>query len=164
MPNTRCPSCCKTFPNNTQLLQHMNQPRGHCIINCLCIEPPDFILPDPDGDGDIDDGWSDIDLGLDLAANDLAEEASNPIEARIGDPEPFIEFYPGASADYGHGHTFMDTFDTDRHVLERQNNLFYPFASKMEWQVTSWLANSGLSMAAINECLSLDIVRPSPDP
>ncbi|KAI6108121.1 hypothetical protein F5141DRAFT_974086, partial [Pisolithus sp. B1] len=34
---------------------------------------------------------------------------------------------------------------------------FYPFSSKTEWQFTSWLSNSGLSMAAIDEILSLDI-------
>ena len=84
-------------------------------------------------------------------------------ETQIGESDPFIEFYPKASADYGHGHTFMDTFDADQFSLEHQTNLFYPFASKAEWEFAAWLANSGLSMAAINKCLSLDIICLSPD-
>ncbi|KAI5985603.1 hypothetical protein EDD15DRAFT_2175709 [Pisolithus albus] len=52
----------------------------------------------------------------------------------------------------------MDAFDADPFSSERQHNLFYPFSSGAEWKFASWLANSGLSMAAIDKCLSLDVV------
>jgi hypothetical protein len=53
----------------------------------------------------------------------------------------------------------MDTFNSDTFSLERQHNLYYPFSSKTKWKFALWLANSGLSMAAIGKCLSLDIVH-----
>ena len=166
MPNIRCPSCCKTFPNNTRLLQHMNQPRGHCITGRLLTNTRSFLFPDLGADSDVgggedDDDWQYISQELDGSG---FEEAPNFMGGtQIGDPDPFIECYPGASANYGRGHTFMDTFNADRFSSERQSNLFYPFSSKAEWEFASWLANSGLSMATIDKCLSLDIVCSSPD-
>ncbi|KIK19381.1 hypothetical protein PISMIDRAFT_13714 [Pisolithus microcarpus 441] len=53
----------------------------------------------------------------------------------------------------------MDMFDADPFLSERWHNLFYPFSSGAEWKFASWLANSGLSMAAIDECLSLDVIK-----
>ncbi|KAI5987306.1 hypothetical protein EDD15DRAFT_2389609 [Pisolithus albus] len=130
MPNARCPGCCKLFPNHTRLLQHMNQPRGRCITSQLRIKSSETPFSGADGDaGD----WIDMDS--------------------------VTELYSGASANYGRGYTFMDTFDADPFSLERQHNLFYPFSSGAEWKFASWLANSGLSMAAIDECLSLDVIK-----
>ncbi|KAI6020706.1 hypothetical protein BKA83DRAFT_4055877, partial [Pisolithus microcarpus] len=40
----------------------------------------------------------------------------------------------------------------------RQNNLYFPFASQEEWQFTSWLLCSRLSLTAIDSLLALDIV------
>ncbi|KAI6022112.1 hypothetical protein EDC04DRAFT_2500975, partial [Pisolithus marmoratus] len=40
----------------------------------------------------------------------------------------------------------------------------YSFSSKTEWRLASWLSNSGLSMAAIDELLSLDIAHFFPLP
>ncbi|KIK15671.1 hypothetical protein PISMIDRAFT_114751, partial [Pisolithus microcarpus 441] len=57
------------------------------------------------------------------------------------------------------GYTFMDMFNADPFSSERQHNLFYPFSSGAEWKFASWLANSGLSMAAIDKCLSLDVIK-----
>ncbi|KIK14429.1 hypothetical protein PISMIDRAFT_38112, partial [Pisolithus microcarpus 441] len=65
----------------------------------------------------------------------------------------------GASANYRRGYTFMDAFDADPFLLEHQHNLFYLFSSGAEWKFASWLTNSGLSMATIDECLSLDVIK-----
>ena len=155
----------------------MNQPRGRCLTGSLLTEPRNFSFPDLDADDDViddyDDDWQDIDLGHDGPVDDMdidpgsdfVEGAPNSTgETQTGEPGPFVELYPGASANYGRGRTFMDTFDSDRFSSERQNNLFYPFASKAEWEFASWLANSGLSMTAIDKCLSLDIICSSLDP
>ena len=155
----------------------MNQPRGRCLTGRLLTEPHNFSFPDLDADDDVaddyNDDWQDIDLGHDRPVDDMdidpgsdfVEEAPNSTgETQTRERGPFIELYPGASANYGGGHTFMDTFDADRFSSERQDNLFYPFASKAEWEFASWLANSGLSMTAIDKCLSLDIVSFSLDP
>jgi hypothetical protein len=70
-----------------------------------------------------------------------------------------VETYHGASQTFGHGPTFMDRFDTDRHAELRETNLFYPFASQQDWEIASWLLRSDISMAAIDDFLSLELVR-----
>jgi hypothetical protein len=70
----------------------------------------------------------------------------------------FIEEYQGAARSYGRGATFMDMFDGDMYNSERVNNLYYPFASKDEWELASFLLRSNLSMALITELLSLSLV------
>jgi hypothetical protein len=72
---------------------------------------------------------------------------------------PFtIDLFPGAAEVFGRGTTFLDRFDLDKYSEERKANLFYPFASKQDWEVASWLSRSGLSMASIDKFLSLELV------
>jgi hypothetical protein len=75
-----------------------------------------------------------------------------------GDGQTFTEVFPGCSDSYPGGLMFMDLFWQDEHAKERQENLYFPFASADEWQFSSWCIRSGLSMAAINSLLSLSIV------
>ena len=53
----------------------------------------------------------------------------------------------------------MDQFFSDRYATFRQENLYYPFTSAADWQLASWLLRSHLSMAAIDDFLSLKLVR-----
>jgi hypothetical protein len=78
--------------------------------------------------------------------------------ARASVSEYFVEAYPNASQVYGRGKTFMDVFDADVCAENRRDNLYYPFASRQEWQMASFLLRSSLSMAAIDEFLSIDLV------
>jgi len=55
---------------------------------------------------------------------------------------------------------FLDQFFSDEYTTLRQENLYYPFASGVDWELVSWLLCSRLSMAAIDEFLSLQLVRP----
>ncbi|KAF8802554.1 hypothetical protein BYT27DRAFT_7111964 [Phlegmacium glaucopus] len=71
----------------------------------------------------------------------------------------FSEFYPGASKIFGSGPTFMDNFDNDQFFKERQAHPHYPFASKAEWQLASFLLRSGLSMAAMDKFFKLELVK-----
>ena len=52
----------------------------------------------------------------------------------------------------------MDEFDRDDHATMREENLYYPWASRQEWELASFLLRSSLSMAAIDQFLSLDLV------
>ncbi|KAG1839392.1 hypothetical protein C8R48DRAFT_782110 [Suillus tomentosus] len=48
-----------------------------------------------------------------------------------------VEVYEGAGTCYAQdGVTFLDLFDADEYAECRKENLFYPFASKEEWEVT----------------------------
>ena len=71
----------------------------------------------------------------------------------------FTEFYPGASKIFGSGPTFIDNFDNDQFSKERQVHSHYPFASKDEWHMASFLLRSGLSMAAMDQFFKLELVR-----
>lgn len=73
----------------------------------------------------------------------------------------FIEMFEGAAKSFPGGATFMDEFDKDPHAPERILNLYYPFVSRDEWELASYLLRSDLSVASINTFLSLSLVSPT---
>ena len=70
----------------------------------------------------------------------------------------FKQYYAGASECYGNARTFIDEFDEDKFATFRKDNLYYPFASRSDWEVGSFLHSCGLSMASVDAFLSLDFV------
>ena len=52
----------------------------------------------------------------------------------------------------------MSKFFTDKYAYLQHENIFYLFTSQEEWQLGSWLLQSGLSMVAIDSFLSLELV------
>ncbi|KAH7917703.1 hypothetical protein BV22DRAFT_1135188 [Leucogyrophana mollusca] len=82
-------------------------------------------------------------------------EAGAEVQEQHGDVE---EVFVGAGGIYGYGSTFMDQFDMDENASLRKENIYYPFASRQDWEIASWLLRSGLSMGAINSFLSLELV------
>ncbi|KAG2079616.1 uncharacterized protein F5147DRAFT_784918 [Suillus discolor] len=71
-----------------------------------------------------------------------------------------VEVYEGTGTCYAQdGVTFLDLFDADEYAECRKENLFYPFASKEEWEVADFLLHSPLSMAAINQFLELPMIH-----
>jgi len=74
---------------------------------------------------------------------------------------PFVEVYPEAGRKFGRGETFLDVFDADCHAEKRRQHLYYPFASKAEWGLASFLLCSDLSMKSIDKFLKLELVSGS---
>ena len=72
----------------------------------------------------------------------------------------YEELHPNVPLILGTGPGFVDVFNVDRHAEKRKENLYFPFSSKEEWGLASWLLSSGLSMRAIDDFLALPIVRP----
>ena len=89
---------------------------------------------------------------------EAAVEESFREDSQNVDSGPFIEEYVGAAKEYGRGTTFMEKFDCDQYVEERKMNLYYPFASRDEWELAAFLLRSDLSMASIDSFLSLKLV------
>lgn len=89
--------------------------------------------------------------------DDFELPSDGPMELDFSS-ESHVEYYPGASDIYPGGKTFMQDFFSDEHGSLRRDNLFYPFASREDWQLASWLLRSGLSMAGIDTFLKLDLV------
>ncbi|KIK18560.1 hypothetical protein PISMIDRAFT_14270 [Pisolithus microcarpus 441] len=74
----------------------------------------------------------------------------------------FVETYKGSSEAFPGRKSFMNAFRDDQYAGERQNNLYFPFASQEEWQFASWLLCSRLSLTAIDSLLVLDILQGIP--
>lgn len=150
-----CPSCTKSFKNETILLQHLNQPSGRCATR-----QDDFVTPATQAHGlaqafsvMIDNDNDTVDPALDEAIPDGEEVSGNNDQEAL-----HRDFFPEAGQTYGDGPTFMDLFDTDRYASQRVNNTYYPFHTKGDWEMGSWLLRSGLSMRAINDFLRLEKV------
>ena len=74
------------------------------------------------------------------------------------DTSPHSETFPDAGNVYGRGSGYMGWFHDDKHAGERTANPYYPFQSKGEWEIASFLSKSGISMKRIDEFLSLSLV------
>ncbi|KAI6010124.1 hypothetical protein EDC04DRAFT_2581204 [Pisolithus marmoratus] len=77
------------------------------------------------------------------------------------DPDPgiYVETYEGCTEVFPGGEMFMDRFRCDQYAEQRQENSYFPWASRQEWAFTSWLLQSHLSMVAIDCLLLLEIMR-----
>ena len=88
--------------------------------------------------------------------------ASDPIDVEERH-DPFtgqvVDGHPNTPSIYLGGTTFMDQFFNDKCAGHHKENLYYPFALEAEWKLASWLLCSCLSMAAIDDFLSLPLVR-----
>jgi hypothetical protein len=89
---------------------------------------------------------------------DIDEPDVNPLDVEIPEDGLFFEEYKGAGWIYTTGGTFSDKFNCDAHANKCTENVFYPFASKDEWQLASFLISSNLSMASIDKFLLLPLV------
>ncbi|KAF8800625.1 hypothetical protein BYT27DRAFT_7216906 [Phlegmacium glaucopus] len=73
---------------------------------------------------------------------------------------PFnIKNHPTSGQVFRRGETFMDQCDKDRYTEMRKGHLYYPFTSRDEWELASFLLRSRLSMAAVDRFLKLKLVK-----
>jgi hypothetical protein len=84
------------------------------------------------------------------------------VDDGTGSSARFVQEYEGAAKTFGPGTTFMQQFDYDEFAEERTQNLYYPFASRAEWELAAFLLRSDLSLAALDKFLSLKLVRVFP--
>lgn len=176
----RCPRCSRKFADDTCVLNHMNQPSSSCLAyhneitahaNALSLSNSSSVgghnptntnnflsnsttLSDnPNATMDLD-SVTPVDLhGADATMNTTV----TPIDG-ASFALPFFEVYPGAAQTFGGAATFMDLFDADPHSNKRRDHPYYPFASRGEWQLASFLLRSDLSMNAIDKFLKLELV------
>ncbi|KAF9791894.1 hypothetical protein BJ322DRAFT_996733, partial [Thelephora terrestris] len=59
---------------------------------------------------------------------------------------------------FGQAKMFMDKFNNNQYSEFHTSNIHYPFSGKAEWELTSFLLSSGLSMKKINDFLKLEMV------
>ena len=146
--NGQCPSCHKHFSGDSSVLRHMNNPHTSCMTWFDFLKSLHSPIAEPSP-----------------TSND---NGSRPGDKTTGDNETanhsrahhFKDIHPNVPHIFGSGPGFADILNFDPHAEKRRENLYYPFSSKVEWGLASWLLHSGLSMRAIDEFLSLPIVRP----
>jgi hypothetical protein len=88
--------------------------------------------------------------------NDIDQPPQLEQEAVL--PSFHTELFLGSSKVFGNGETYLDLFNEDEYADARQTNLYYPFASKPEWELASFLLKSDLSRVAIDQFLKLQLV------
>ena len=140
---------------------HMSQPTSGCNnwINDLVRLREELELPSTSGARNSSfsthshaaGAFHDDSYGMDLDDSEVYGPTSVP-NAMTKDR------FPGAARTFGKGQTFLDKFNTDKFGHYRQENIYYPFASRLEWQLALWLLRSGISMSATDAFLSLEIV------
>lgn len=70
----------------------------------------------------------------------------------------FVKEYTGSAQIFGTGPTFLDKFDMDKYSPHRKTNLYYPFASREEWEYSFFLVRSNMNLAHVDELLKLEKV------
>lgn len=171
MRKFHCPRCKKKFKDQASVLKHMNQPHSWCrtryehllAVSLLKRKPIQRQHLQP-----ISADPTDSNCLLDVFSNPPNSTYDQVPDTPLVQVDPWhkdsnctphhVIEYPGASQIYGMGQTFMDKFDSDNYALQREQNLYYPFASRDEWEFASYLLRSSLSMSAINQLLRLELV------
>ena len=164
------------YRTDAKITRHLNQPRSSCanLIDDLISVPlpntshiKDSQTENISLEEELHGHNSDYDMGdsdLHALAGDtdikMAAGSSGSFKNVVGCP--YCEEFAHAENTWGAGKTFMDTFDLDDYADERQENLYYPFASKEDWEMAAFLLRSGLSMALIDDFLSLQLVSTLP--
>lgn len=117
---------------------------------------------DPMAGGSLD---SDLQMDVDNdsetnlhALPSFTNQPSTATESNISKQDFYTETHPNSSQTCGTDKTFTDLFSEDKFNKERETQPFYPFASKDEWELSSFLLRSKLSMAAIDTFLKLKLV------
>ncbi|KAG1747218.1 uncharacterized protein EDB91DRAFT_1235953 [Suillus paluster] len=152
-----CPNCLKQFKSAQAVSQHLSQPLTSCLRWIDQLESAVQILQNSQ-------------LVDQHATPDSSESSSDPHHSRtprsIEEPlgsqaseKPYIKHFRDAAKVYQRGQTFLDRFNMDPYAVHHEDNLYYLFASRQDWELGSFLLCSSLSMAAIDEFLGLELVH-----
>ncbi|KAJ6545132.1 hypothetical protein B0H10DRAFT_1969908 [Mycena sp. CBHHK59/15] len=88
---------------------------------------------------------SDINYGPEM---NLEEESFDTQKA-------YREEFTGAAQVQPGGDTFKAVFECDQYAEQRKLNMYYPFASRDEWELVSFIVRSNMTLAATDEFLKL---------
>ena len=154
-----------------KLIRHLDQLSSSCatliddpdlVSISLPLQPQVLPLDTDQGGPDMDFAYddyhptsNDVEMTQDDQGASSKASSSNVPESR------YREDFTGASVAYGTGETFMEKFDSDGFTEQRKDNPYYPFASKADWEMGSFLIWLRLSMANIDIFLKLESVSTS---
>lgn len=134
----RCLSCPHWFKKPEDLQKHMNHPMTSCrpwlteLIKVSQLLGCDYTHNWESSQSDDQDIIMDEVLDMDLSLPEIEEEQDMNSEESGENTGPFYELFPDAAKIIGKESTFMDNFDADENVNLRDENIFYPFASRQD--------------------------------
>ncbi|KAG1834198.1 hypothetical protein EV424DRAFT_1532426 [Suillus variegatus] len=105
--------------------------------------------------------YSDEGVAVNLESDVLGSGAES-LSSQASKPKVFVEHFKGAAKVYQCSQTFQDRFNMDAYAAHHKENIYYPFASLQDWELSSFLLCSSLSMATIDQFLRLELVRALP--
>ena len=160
---SECPRCGKEFNNEMSTLAHLNQPISKCRRdfeaylqeNSHKRHERQKRRKNQSTHNNVPETFADIDMDSESEPSIVKPFDSGPSEPH----EFFTEEFPEAAKTYGNGPTYMDKFDADDYAHLRRDCPYYPFSSRDEWELASFLLRSDLSMSAIDQFLKLLLVR-----
>ena len=164
--NQRFSKCARLQDELSQLQsnKYSKKPRRNAVPETDMPLDGDWILDAEGHDSDADamdvdsDEW---DKGIPLGPSSHDRPSATHSESGTNPSQYRVVEHPSAAAVYGQGKTFMDEFRKDEFAdcREETGNVYYPFASRAEWELGSFLLRSSLSMADTDQFLKLDVVR-----
>ncbi|KAG1817263.1 uncharacterized protein BJ212DRAFT_1446773 [Suillus subaureus] len=164
-----CPSCGKKFKDHSSVTHHMSQPLSGCnmwLDDLIQLEqsscsPEDHAMEvdnitepyisdsyEPVGFMDSGDTFGEGE-SMERTPQDKIQDASSEV----------TDHFPNPPLAFKDGYTFLSLFDSDENSIYHKMNLYYPFSSQKEWQISSWLLRSGLSMGKIDAFLGLEMIK-----
>ncbi|KAJ6557091.1 hypothetical protein B0H10DRAFT_1847032 [Mycena sp. CBHHK59/15] len=167
----RCSVCTKKFFNTTHLLSHMNQPNGRCHSSLhsasfkIRHRNPQRKLNLPRSNAQRVSSRSTEHVEFEIAPMDVDYEADvnygpemNLEEESFDTQKAYREEFTGAAQVQPGGDTFKAVFERDQYAEQRKLNMYYPFASRDEWELVSFIVRSNMTLAATDEFLKLRLV------
>jgi len=122
----------------------------------------------------VSSGSNDFNEVVDHDVMDSSQEANPPGSPSPSPTEPqpppvygqpfYREDFVGAATTDGQGASIMDRLREDQFFEKRKRNPFYPYADRSEFEITSWISNLQLSMAAQDDFFHLSRVSNSLGP
>ena len=140
----------------------MNQPLGSCfgyiheVVSLADQLENHKKRHRPQQDVESEESMSQPELELEKDVEDFMD--CDTMDNEAGSGARFVQEYDGAAKTFGPGTTFMQQFECDEFSEERSQNLYYPFASRAEWELAAFLLRSDLSLSALDMLLSLNLV------
>lgn len=165
-PPRHCPVCKTEFSSATNVLQHLNQPRGSCKLwHTEVLEARRSI----EANSELREALGNMFTHLEHPVSprgpfagyaDASGPESQEPPAELSPFPRFEEFHPNRPEALGLGKTIVDHFFDDAHMGLRitSRNLYYPFRDWKEWEFVKWLVQTHVTQKSLDKYLNLQLV------
>jgi hypothetical protein len=82
------------------------------------------------------------------------------MEEPASEPDDYTDLFPEAGRVVSRGQPCGFSKILDEKKARRDQNLYFPFANKMEWELVAWIHRTGISTSEINQFIKLQYVSP----